>query len=79
MTNARKNAHLQLDGLTCEGCVASVTKALQQINGVKSLAVDLACQQADVLYNPEQTSVSVLLEAIEDAGFDASVIDDIKE
>jgi len=36
------HGHLQVRGMTCEHCVATVTKALQSLPGVSGVRVDLA-------------------------------------
>jgi copper chaperone CopZ len=36
------HGHLQVKGMTCEHCVAAVTKALQSLPGVSEVRVDLA-------------------------------------
>lgn len=61
---------LHIDGMTCQGCVKSVTRALQAVNGVSNVQVDLASGKADVDFNDQQTTLSALTEAVEDAGFD---------
>ena len=39
---------LNIDGMTCNGCVASVTKILQGVDGVASAEVSLADKRAEV-------------------------------
>jgi len=36
------HGHIQVKGMTCEHCVAAVTKALQSLPGVSEVQVDLA-------------------------------------
>ncbi|MFZ0052396.1 MAG: heavy metal-associated domain-containing protein [Desulfobaccales bacterium] len=36
------HGHIQVKGMTCEHCVAAVTKALQSLPGVSEVRVDLA-------------------------------------
>jgi copper chaperone CopZ len=42
------NIELKITGMTCGACVAHVTKALEQVSGVRSAQVDLAGQTARV-------------------------------
>ncbi len=63
---------LKIGGMTCSGCVNSVTRALQAVPGVKQADVDLAAGQATVNYDAEATSPAALREAIKAAGFDAA-------
>ena len=64
---------LNIDGMTCNGCVASVTKILQGVDGVASAEVSLADKRAAVAFDAEKTSVDALIAAVEDGGYDASL------
>ncbi|MDZ4805520.1 MAG: heavy-metal-associated domain-containing protein [Candidatus Eisenbacteria bacterium] len=60
-----------VDGMTCGGCVASVTRVLEATPGVASSQVDLAGKSALVTYDPALTSVETLVTRITNAGFEA--------
>ena len=64
---------LNIDGMTCNGCVASVTKILQGVDGVASAEVSLADKRAEVAFDATKTSVEALIAAVEDGGYDASL------
>ena len=64
---------LNIDGMTCNGCVASVTKILQGVDGVASAEVSLADKRAEGAFDAEKTSVDALIAAVEDGGYDASL------
>lgn len=64
---------LNIDGMTCNGCVASVTKILQGVDGVTSAEVSLADKRAEVAFDATKTSVDALIAAVEDGGYDASL------
>lgn len=64
---------LNIDGMTCNGCVASVTKILQGVDGVTSAEVSLAYKRAEVAFDATKTSVDALIAAVEDGGYDASL------
>ena len=66
-----QTTQIKVDGMTCGGCVASVKRALQQIDGVANVDVSLDQAQARVEYDPARVDESKLRSAIEDAGFDA--------
>jgi copper chaperone CopZ len=61
---------LPITGMTCGGCVRSVTSVLQALPGVESVRVTLAPAQADVRFDPVQVTPAQLRVAVEDAGFD---------
>jgi copper chaperone len=61
---------LPITGMTCGGCVRSVTAVLQALPGVESVSVSLEPGQAQVRFDAAQVSPAQLQAAIEDAGFD---------
>ena len=64
---------INVEGMTCGGCVKSVNSAVSQLQGVQSVDVDLEGNKASVTYDASTVAVEAIVEAIEDAGFDASV------
>ncbi len=56
-------------GMSCQGCVASVTRVLKAVPGVSDAAVVLNPGTATVTYDPAQTSALALRAAIEGAGY----------
>jgi copper chaperone len=61
---------MKVQGMTCGGCVASVTRVLKAVPGVDDVAVTLQPGAAKVTFDPAQTATPKLKEAIEGAGFD---------
>ncbi|WFD28700.1 P-type Cu(+) transporter [Malassezia nana] len=70
---------LSVYGMTCASCTSSVEHALRAVPGVLDCSVSLALQRAKVHYQMGVTSVRALVEAVEEAGFDALVYDDRDE
>jgi copper chaperone len=62
---------LNIEGMTCEGCVKSVTRTLQGVAGVQGVEVSLAHANARVTYDPAKTGVAELKRAVERAGYEA--------
>ena len=62
---------LNIDGMTCGGCVKSVTKVLNDLDGVRSATVSLENKNAQVEFDESKIQIAQLVEAVEDAGFDA--------
>ena len=60
----------EVKGMTCGGCVNSVTKALKAVRGVQAADVSLEKQQAVVTFAEGEASVADLKQAVEDAGYD---------
>lgn len=63
---------LAVTGMSCGGCVASVTNVLSALPGVKSANVTLDPPQAVVVHDDAQAPVAALVQAVVDAGFGAS-------
>jgi len=62
---------IKVEGMSCQGCVKSVTGVLQALPGVASVDVSLEAGEARVGFDPAQVGLADLRAAIEDAGFDA--------
>ena len=63
---------LKVGGMSCGGCVKSVTNVLQALPGVAKAEVSLEKGEAKVDYEPGQATRAALAAAIADAGFEAS-------
>jgi heavy metal translocating P-type ATPase len=59
---------IDVEGMTCASCVGRVERALQAVPGVKTAAVNLATERAEII-GPDLDR-SALVKAIEDAGCD---------
>ena len=60
---------LDVKGMSCQGCVNSVTRVLKSTPGVQDVSVTLDPGRAQVSFDPARTSVERLRSAIEDAGY----------
>jgi len=60
---------LKVNGMTCGGCVRSVKKVLESIQGVSRAEVSLEKAQATVTYDPAKADVDRMKEAVTDAGY----------
>lgn len=61
---------LPIQGMTCSGCVASVTRAVKAIPGVQDANVTLNPALARVTFDPAKVDAGAVVQAIEDAGYD---------
>lgn len=60
---------IKVKGMSCQHCVASVTKALDAIDGISNVKVDLAAGQAD--YTEEKpVDLATIKQAIKQIGFE---------
>lgn len=62
---------LKIDGMSCNHCVATVKKALESVDGVTNAEVSLDEKQAVVTGKADSKE---LVEAVEDAGYEAQVL-----
>lgn len=62
---------LEIDGMSCGHCVTAVERALRNVPGVTVSAVQIGL--ATVNYDPALADADVLLDAVADAGYGASV------
>ena len=63
---------IKVDGMSCGGCVKSVTGVLTALDGVAKAEVSLEQKQAVVEFDAAKLTRDALKAVIEDAGFDAS-------
>jgi len=61
---------LKVDGMTCGGCVRSVTNVLKTLPGVADAQVSLEKSEAKVTFDPAMANPAALRKAIEDAGYE---------
>lgn len=61
---------LNIRGMTCNGCVASVTRVLTALGGVGGVEVALAAGHATVRFDPSLIDVGRLESAVRAAGFE---------
>jgi copper chaperone len=60
----------KVEGMTCGGCVAGVTRVLKATPGVDDVAVTLTPGEARITFDPSRTGAAALRAAIEGAGYD---------
>ena len=63
-----KKTLLNIEGMSCEHCVKSVTESLLAVDGVKAAKVSLAKKCAEVKH-AENVLTEALNKAVTDAGF----------
>jgi copper chaperone len=63
---------LKIGGMTCQGCVRSVTKKLTSTEGVAAANVNLEAANATVEYDAARVTPAQLVSAVNQIGFQAS-------
>lgn len=66
---------LNISGMTCDGCVKSITKVLEALDGVAKAEVSLNNANATITYDADKIQTTALIGAVEDAGFDAAAVE----
>src|SRR5947209_16894152 len=65
-------AQLALEGMTCAACAMRIEKGLKKVPGVKEASVNLATEQANITYDPEQTGIEQMVKKVEAVGYKAA-------
>jgi len=75
---SQQTVTLQIDGMTCGGCVKDVKGALAKVPGVSEVGLstgkkwivfpDYSDAHASVTFDPQKTNVDTLIKAVEAAG-----------
>ena len=60
---------LEIEGMSCGHCVAAVSEALRELDGVSVEGVRIG--SAEVSYEPAHVSTEQIVLAVEDAGYSA--------
>ncbi len=65
-------ALIRIDGMHCHKCEKAITKALSNLPGVFEVEVDFNASLASVLFDRSQVTVPQLMEAVNEAGYQAT-------
>jgi copper chaperone len=68
MEESRKELLMQVNGMTCDGCVKAVTRTVQRLDPTAQVDVDLEHGRAHILTNLQAVEVS---DALTKAGYEA--------
>lgn len=61
---------VNVTGMSCMGCVATVTETISAQDGVEWVHVDLKKREASFAADPEKTDMQTLATAMEKAGYE---------
>lgn len=61
---------LNVEGMSCGHCKASVEKAVSALAGVSKVDVDLAGKKVSITYAPEKVNQAAFKKAITDQGYE---------
>jgi Cu+-exporting ATPase len=63
---------LNIVGMTCSSCAATIEKSISSLEGVESVFVNIATEKARVEYDPSLVSIFDLRKAVTDVGYDVA-------
>lgn len=63
---------LDVRGMTCGHCKMSVEGALNKLDGVSAVEVDLNSGKVEVTYDESKVSLANMKEAVEEQGYDVA-------
>jgi Cu+-exporting ATPase len=66
---ATKNLTLPVTGMTCASCASRIERGLKKVGGVENAQVNLANEQATIIYDPQQVKPHDLVAAVERTGY----------
>lgn len=67
------NTKFSVTGMTCSACSSHVEKSVKELNGVKSVNVNLLTNSMVVNYDDNITNTDIIIEAVKNSGYGASV------
>lgn len=70
---AEATVTLKVDGMHCASCSVTVKTALKKLEGVRDAQVSAKEKRAHVSYDPARVTPERMVQAVKDAGYDASV------
>jgi Cu+-exporting ATPase len=68
-----------IDGMTCGACTSAVEGGFKDVEGLVQFNISLLAERAVIVHDLEKLTVAQIVEAIEDRGFDASVVSSMEE
>jgi len=68
-----RDVELAIEGMTCASCVSRIEGALNKVEGVSGVSVNLATERATVTYGV--AALADLVRAVQKAGYEGSVIE----
>jgi Cu+-exporting ATPase len=62
---------LPISGMSCASCALKIEKGLAKVEGVSKATVNFAAEKATVVFHPDQTDLSHLIDKVKDLGYGA--------
>jgi Cu+-exporting ATPase len=60
---------MKLRGMSCASCANTIEDAIRSVPGVEACNVNFGTEQATVIYDPKQTNLGIIQDAVDAAGY----------
>ena len=74
-----KKLELQIDGISCQACVAKIERKLSKTNGVERALINISNNMANIDYDEKEIKASEIMETIEKQGYTPRKKEELKE
>lgn len=64
-----KKETYQIEGMSCSGCERTISKVVENLEGVKSSKADLATSSLSVEYDPSIVTLEAIKSAVDKTGY----------
>ncbi len=64
---------LNAPDIACKSCAAAITNALQGLDGLQRVSVDIPTKTVDVQFDEDRLTLEQILQRLDEAGFPATV------
>ncbi len=74
-TSTTKTSYLRLKGMGCAACANKIETALKTVTGVTKCQVNFPLEQATIQYDPKQTTLEQIQQAVTHVGYDTTPLE----
>ena len=74
-----KKIWLNINNMVCESCEKIIDKSVRKLEGVHNVTVSYSGGRAEVNFNPNKVSVGRIVKVINEAGYNAELVDEKEE
>ncbi len=72
---AQQSVILSVPGMNCAACPITIKKALEKVDGMTAVTIDLERKQATVTFDDTRTATAKLIQATTDAGYPSNLLE----
>ena len=76
MASSQKIVTVEIKGMTCQSCVQSINSTFSDVPGLQKVVISLEKEIGIFTINSHEISTNLIIEKLEDCGFDASLRND---